>query len=188
VIYKWGGYLIRAVSPTSQPSHDHRRSARERSHPTYGSVTHLVIRFNPGFESRSFLLPSQPRASFTISANFILPSSAIIEIHRWISHKLKSLMGIHSRSFPSSRQTRSVVTATAKKKKYMANASPISYETRQGNRHLRKAHIQRTRVPPPLKGRVSRQCGLLPTGLRYQGDALRSRPVLVGISEASVLA
>src|SRR5712672_107405 len=39
--------------------------------------------------------PSQPRASFTISA----PSSAIIEIHRLISHKLKSLMGIHSRSF-----------------------------------------------------------------------------------------
>src|ERR1700679_536832 len=59
--------------------------------------------------------PSQPRASFTISANFILPSSAIIEIYRLISHKLKSLMGIHSRSFPSSRQTRSVVTTRKKK-------------------------------------------------------------------------
>jgi len=74
--------------------------------------------------------PSQPRASFTISANFILPSSATIEIHRLISHKLKSLMGIHSRSFPSSHQTRSVVT-TRKKKYYMANALPISYETPQ---------------------------------------------------------
>lgn len=83
--------------------------------------------------------PSQPRASFTISANFILPSSAIIEIHRLISHKLKSLMGIHSRSFPSSRQTRSVVTTKKKYNKYMANASPISFETCQENYHLRKA-------------------------------------------------
>src|SRR5258707_9687033 len=74
--------------------------------------------------------PSQPRASFTISANFILPSSATIEIHRLISHKLKSLMGIHSRSFPSSHQTRSVVT-TRKNIYYMANALPISYETPQ---------------------------------------------------------
>jgi hypothetical protein len=68
--------------------------------------------------------PSQPRASFTISANFILPSSATIEIYRLISHKFKSLMGIHSRSFPSSRQTDPCYNTACKIKKMTALSKP----------------------------------------------------------------
>src|SRR6266404_7276872 len=95
------GRTLDQVGWTSQPSL--ARSARERSHPTYGSVTDLVIRFNPALNPASSPSPSQPRASFTIPANFILPRlSVMIEIHRvMISHKFKSLMGIPLRSSTS---------------------------------------------------------------------------------------
>ena len=106
--------------------------------------------------------PSQPRASFTISANFILPSSATIEIHRLISHKLKSLMGIHSRSFPSSRQTRSVATTTKKKKKNTWRTLRLFHMRRRRQPLQEKPHTPDMRPTAPglvRKGRESRQCG-----------------------------
>src|SRR6266702_1187246 len=82
----------------SQPSP--ARSARERSHPTYGSVTDLVIRFNSGFESRFFTFPTS--CLFHHIRQFHSPRlSVMIEIHRVISHKFKSLMGLPSALPPS---------------------------------------------------------------------------------------
>ena len=135
--------MIRAVSP-SQPSLARSQTIGQRKIPSNVRKRHFpchqisIPALNPASS------PSQPRASFTISANFIPPVFRTIEIHRLISHKFKSLMGIHSRSFPSSRQTDPMFAC-------MQKEIPNAFST------LRLFHVRPSRRTAPLKKKTC--CG-----------------------------